>query len=287
MSLPRLVSYLIIVEYATLFNIFLLQHLHLEEEERRQSAMVRHVRAEVERHVRAELDKHVRSEVALQLHVSLEAKESEWREERQEELAVKANITEVHQVRKDTADLASRILGFSRDLHDLQASLPRKVEAALLTREANSHGDANGLLVPKADKTVEQFQSRMVLEQLRDELDQLKAKLKKKAEKSEVQDLLKAWNEMGGTGTHQPQSPQRGKSRFITRDEIGEMLKQKVDFNEFVNSLSLKLDNNDLHLILSREYQLSTKTHANGKSRDQSQAIPTEIKYDFLCLLCD
>jgi len=201
--------------------------------------MVRQVRGEVERYARTEIDRYVRSEVELYFHTAIERKEVEWKEERQEELAVKANLAELHQVRKETTELASRILSCSKELHDLQASIPRRIETLLSSRDSN---EASGVKEKSA------LQLRVALDQLYDELEQLKGKLKKKMERADIQELLKTWHETNGP----PTSPSRGKAKsFITKDELTELLKQKVDFNELMNSLSLKMDKNDINDILS------------------------------------
>lgn len=57
--------------------------------------MLRQVLGEVERHTRSEIDRCVRSEVELNFHTMIEQKEAEWKEERLEELALKANLAEV------------------------------------------------------------------------------------------------------------------------------------------------------------------------------------------------
>eukprot|EP00026_Physarum_polycephalum_P001504 Phypoly_transcript_01506.p1 GENE.Phypoly_transcript_01506~~Phypoly_transcript_01506.p1 ORF type:complete len:876 (-),score=163.51 Phypoly_transcript_01506:100-2727(-) len=220
-------------------------HWHLEEEERRQAGMVRQVRSEVERHLRTEIDRCMRSEVELYFHTTIERKEAEWKEERQEELAVKANLTEVHQVRKETTELASRILSCSKELHDLHASIPRRLEA-MLSRDTSKSCSV---------KEKSALQLHVALDQLHDELEQVKVKLKKKLERGDVQELLKTWQEINAD----PPSPSKGKttkfssssisspSDYVTKEELLHLLKQKVDFNELVNSLSLKMDKNDFH----------------------------------------
>ena len=218
---------------------------------------MRQVRSEIERYARTEIDRYVRSEVELYFHTAIERKETEWKEERQEELAVKANLAEVHQVRKETTELASRILTCSKELHDLQASIPRRLEALLSTRDASEASSV---------KERSAVQLRVALDQLYDELEQLKGKLKKKMERGEVQELLKAWHEPNGT----PASPSRAKAKsFVTKEELTELLKQKVDFNELMNSLSLKMDKNDLHdIILSSRDDTGSSKHPTKDSQD-------------------
>lgn len=227
------------------------------------------MRSEVERHVRAEIDRHVRSEMDMHTNMVLERKESEWKEERQEELAVKANLAELHQVRKETTELASRILSFSKELHDLQASLPRRLDTLLLVRD--SHEAGNGLLV----KERSDIQSRVVLEELRDELEELKGKMKKKVERGELQEAMKSLTDLSSGGL--PQSPGRRKGKYITKEELVDMLKQKVDFNEFMNSLSLKIDRNDLQIILARDLMNPNKSPTPDSAKNNFNQ--SEIKY--------
>ena len=209
--------------------------------------MARQVRSEVERYARTEVDRCVRSEVELYFHTAIERKETEWKEERQEELAVKANVAEVHQVRKETTELANRILACSKELHDLQASIPRRLDTLLSSRDASEASSV---------KEKSNMQLRLAYDQLHDELEQLKGKLKKKMERGDLQDLLKMWHETSGP----PTSPNRGKTKsFVTKEELAELLKQKVDFNELMNSLSLKMDKNDLQDILTSRDGISNE----------------------------
>lgn len=147
-------------------------------------------------------------------------------------------------MRKETTELGSRILAFSKELHGLQASIPRRIDTLLGSRDL---GEASSMKEKMA------LQLRVALDQLQDELQQLKGKLKKKIEKGEVQELFKTWRETNSP----PPSPtkiQGGKS-YVTKEEVLDLLKQKVDFNELMNSLSLKMDKNDLHEILSSNKQ--------------------------------
>lgn len=198
----------------------------------------------MDKYARSELERTVRAEVEVFVHSALERKEIEWKDERQEDLAVKANLAELHQVRKETTELASRILSFSKELHDLQASLPRRMDTLLLSREAENSNNSSSA---KSD-----LQFRVALDQLHDELVQLKTKLKKKVEKGEIQDMIKTI-QISPDSNMVPSSPSRGKNNrtFVTKEELMELLKQKVDFSELMNSLSLKVDRNDLHTILS------------------------------------
>lgn len=209
----------------------------------------------MDRYARSELERAVRTEVEIFVHSAIERKETDWKEERQEELAVKANLAELHQVRKETTELGSKMLSFSKELHDLQASFPRRMETLLLSREAESTSSSTA----KSD-----LQLRVALDQLHDEVVDLKAKLKKKVERGEMQDIIKV---LHGSSESQP-SPSRGRSKtYVTKEELLELLKQKVDFTEFMNNLSLKVDRNDLHTILS------SSDYSNRQDSTNSQEI--------------
>ncbi len=212
---------------------FYRQSMRCEEEERRQLAATRQAKTEVERTVRTEIEKYMRTELDVHINTLLEHKETEWKEERQEELAIKANLVELHQVRKETTELASRILSYSKELHDLQASLPRRVEALLQANEGGNIG-----VVSSKDRI--DLHSRAVLEQLREELEEIKTKMKKKLDRSEWQEVVKSWDFSTMPG-----------SKYVTKEELAELMKQKVSFTEFMNGLSLKMDKSDLPPIRS------------------------------------